>query len=215
MEHITHNDAMRAPLMPCAALLACLLLAGCLGGPPAPIGDARRRPTALRFGMYVTPEPEHNPIDPPERFTGYHAGLDYEVFAAEIDADVPIYAICGGSVLHSGYANGYGNVVIQRCQLRGDMVTVLYGHLDDDELPPDGTVLMSGDRIGVLAAPRSDGSAGNRKHLHLGIHRGEEIEYRGYVDSASELEEFIDPAAMLPRRATGRPVEEFHVPPLP
>jgi hypothetical protein len=31
-----------------------------------------------------------------------------------------------------------------------------------------------------------------RKHLHLGIHKGKGINYRGYVNTQAELESWID-----------------------
>ncbi len=178
---------------------------------PAPIPDARSRPVALGFGMHVTPNAKENPIDPPERFEGYHAGIDYEVLASELDKEVPISAICGGSVLYSGYAEGYGGVLSQRCEIAHESVTVIYGHLAPEGLAPEGAVLTAGERLGILAPAKSFWSGDNRKHLHLGIHRGEEPSILGYVREPMELEAFIDPAAVLPRGARGRKVSQYRV----
>lgn len=191
------------------SVLMLLLLAGC--GMPAPISDGRRRPVALRFGMFVTGDPAHNPINPPERFEGYHVGLDYETYPSEANADVPVYAICSGSVLYSGFAEGYGGLLVQRCKIRDDEVNVIYGHLDGENLPAEEIVLGSGDPIGILAEARSKWSDGNRKHLHLGIHRGETLDLRGYVQTTEELQEFLDPSIVLPRGASGWPVEKFNI----
>lgn len=191
-------------------LLLCTLLAGC-GGLPAPLSRARQHPVALRFGMEVAPDAGRNPIDPPERFAGYHVGLDYEVLADEVEADVPVYAICNGKILYSGFAEGYGGVVVQRCKVENEDVTVLYGHVDTQGLIGEGIVAQGGDQIAVLAPPYSFWSGGNRKHLHLGVHRGEAIDMRGYVQGEHELTEFIDPRALLSRGAAGRTVDEFHV----
>lgn len=199
-----------------APLIVLSLLAGCTGfarnTPSMPLDHASERSIALQFGMYVTPDPEQNPIDPPEAFTGYHTGLDYEVFIDELQTEVPVYAICSGSTLYSGYAKGYGGVVVQRCKLENEDVTVLYGHLGETSLPPEATVLQAGDPIGFLAPARSLWSDGNRKHLHLTIHRGEELEFRGYVQQEMELKEFLDPRDVLPREAIGRFVSHFSVP---
>ncbi|OGJ61901.1 hypothetical protein A3C37_03725 [Candidatus Peribacteria bacterium RIFCSPHIGHO2_02_FULL_53_20] len=190
-----------------------LFLTGCLvDRAPAPIPSARNRPVALTFGMHVTTDAKENPIDPPERFDGYHAGLDYEVSASELDEEIPISAICSGSVLYSGFAEGYGGVLTQRCNISDASVTVIYGHLDGDGLASEGTILAAGDRLGKLAPARSFWSDLNRKHLHLGIHKGEVPDMRGYVQEPMELEEFIDPRAVLPRGAGGRQVSVYRVP---
>ncbi len=163
-----------------------------------PMDRMEERPTPLSFGLYVTPDPAQNPIDPPERFTGYHAALDFEVLPDEQDVPVPIYAICEGEIAYSEHAEGYGGVLIQGCILEGQEAMVLYGHLDHGSFEKKkGERLVSGDKIGILAPTRSEESGGNRKHLHLGIHKGRELEFRGYVQSENELEQFINPATVL------------------
>ena len=164
-----------------------------------PLDHAVNRATPLSFGVYVTSDPDHNPIDPPERFTGYHVGLDYEVSRDELEQDVPVYAICSGTVAYSGSAEGYGGLLIQRCTIDGQDATVLYGHLSSSDLPHTGADLSAGERIGLLAPARSGDSGGNRKHLHLGIHRGTEIETLGYVQTEGEIAQFLDPKVALPR----------------
>lgn len=192
-------------------LLTVLLLVACARGAGAPFADAWRRPAALRFGMHVTPDPGENPIDPPERFAGYHAGLDYEILPGEEDDDVPVLAICAGDILYTGFAEGYGGLIVQHCRLRGEDVTVMYGHLAEDGLSRIGAALKTGDRLGLLAPPYSAWSGGNRKHLHLGIHRGTHIDMRGYVQDPEELAAYIDPGSVLGWGAAGRPVGEFRV----
>ncbi len=163
-----------------------------------PMGRIEDRPTPLSFGLYVTPDPTQNPIDPPERFTGYHSALDFEVLPDEQEGPVPIYAICDGEVAYSDHAEGYGGVLIQGCILEGQEVMVLYGHLDHGSFrKKSGERLTSGDEIGILAPTRSEESGGNRKHLHLGIHKGRELDFRGYVQSEEELEGYLDPFAVL------------------
>lgn len=195
--------AMRSVRQAAAAGALVLALAGCATGAgasgiSAPLDDFALRQTPLHFGLHVTPDPDSNPIDPPERFTGYHVGLDVEVGAAELDKDVAVHAICAGPVVYSGFAGGYGGLVVQACTVGKQAVTVIYGHLALDNLPGHGAALKSGDRIAVLAPARSYGSDGNRKHLHLGIHSGSTIDMRGYVQTAEETRQFIDPMTVLP-----------------
>lgn len=163
-----------------------------------PISRASWRDTPLYFGLYVTPDPETNPIDPPERFTGYHAGLDFEVSSDELDEEVLIYAACEGEVVYSGFAEGYGGLLVHRCVLDGEDVTVLYGHLKIDSLPEVGTIVNTADQIGVLGEARSHDTDGNRKHLHFAIHKGPDLSYLGYVQEEKDLEEYIDPESVLP-----------------
>src|SRR3989344_2411595 len=185
------------------ALVFTFLLAGCSSEAAfmlsQPIDHAVNRPTPLAFGIHVTPDAEENPIDPPERFSGYHVGLDYEVTEEELDADVPIYAICSGTVIYSGFAEGYGGLIVEECRMGRESVTVLHGHLLIESLPPKDTEVQAGDTLSILAPAKSHDSDGNRKHLHLGIHRGEASDVRGYVQSEDELTEFIDPKDILPQ----------------
>lgn len=181
-----------------------VLFMGCSAGTlEDPLPKASMRATPLSFGLHVTPNSEQNPIDPPERFTGYHTGVDYEVTTEELEDEVPVFTICKGKVAYSGFASGYGGVLIQYCRLAGAPVTVLYGHLSLDGLPSKGTMLQSGNRIGALASAKSEESGGNRKHLHLGIHRGSEIKFLGYVQREDDLTEFLNPILYLPRSVFG------------
>lgn len=174
--------------------LASALLAGCYW----PIENGASRETPLHFGLYVTPDPDQNPIDPPERFTGYHTGTDFEIREDEKDRDVDVSAVCGGPVRFSGFAEGYGGALVQLCQLRGEPVNVVYGHLAVEGLPAEGTTLEQGQKIGILGADRSTDTDGSRKHLHLTIHKGAEFVMLGYVQTEEELKDFIDPQTVLP-----------------
>ncbi len=182
------------------AFLCLVVLTGCSASAATaePIKDASRRATPLHFGLHVSPDPEKNPITPPERFEGYHVGEDFEVSAEELNSEVPIFALCKGKVVYSGFAEGYGGVVVQRCTLSKQKVTVLYGHLTVEELPKVGKTLSAGTKIGSLGAARSRDSDGNRKHLHLGIHKGYDIVMLGYVQTEAEIANFLDPADYIP-----------------
>jgi len=179
---------------PILTFLAPLLLAGCYW----PIDNGPSRETPLHFGMYVTPDPAQNPIDPPERFTGWHAGTDFEITKAESGSVVNVYAVCSGKIRYSGFAEGYGGVVVQDCTLKGQPVTVLYGHLTIQGLPAVGSTLKQGQRFATLGAARSHDTDGNRKHLHFEIHKGTDLVFLGYVQSEDALKDYIDPQTVLP-----------------
>ncbi len=186
-------------------LASLLLLTGCVASAAfrEPLPDAASRATPLYFGLQVMPDAAHNPIDPPERFEGYHVGTDFEVAQEELETDVPVFAICSGEIIYSGFAEGYGGLIVQHCSLNGEAVTVLYGHLLVVSLAENKTSVGAGTQIALLAPPRSGDSDGNRKHLHLGIHRGTEPDYRGYVQTKEELDGFIDPFTVLPPQRAG------------
>ena len=163
-----------------------------------PIENGGSRKTPLHFGMYVTPDPEKNPINPPERFIGYHAATDFEVTPGEANTVVNVYAVCTGTGSHSGFSAGYGGLITQECMLKGQKVTMLYGHLALASLPPPGTLLKKGEKIAELGTAKSHDTDGNRKHLHFGILKGWTSKELGYVQDPKELEDFIDPQTVLP-----------------
>lgn len=190
----------RLPLL----IVSLALLSGCTAAADAssqlswPLQRATYRPTPLHFGLYVTPDPEKNPINPPERFEGFHVGTDFEILGGEKNADVHVYAICSGEVIYSEFAEGYGGLVIQKCTI-DEPVIVLYGHLQLDSLPRVASVLTAGEKIAVLAPAKSHDSDDNRKHLHLGIHKGTTPVFLGYVQTEAELTNFIDAKKVLSR----------------
>lgn len=157
----------------------------------APIGRAHERVMRKPFGILI--EPKTSPIQP-ERFAGYHTGVDFEVFPEEIDVDVTVRAICSGPMLSARRASGYGGVVVQSCQYEDESVTVVYGHVRISSVSIGiGEELQAGDSIGVLGDAFSVETDGERKHLHLGIHIGPSADIRGYVNSRSQLSKWIDP----------------------
>jgi hypothetical protein len=60
-----------------------------------------------------------------------------------------------------------------------------------------GDELKSGQEFAVLGDGFSRETDGERKHLHLSIHNGAAIEYRGYVQKKSDLSAWLDPAHIL------------------
>jgi len=161
----------------------------------APLDRLLDRATKKPFGIEVSPE--NSPIQP-ERFSGYHTGADFEIFDEEQNSEVKISAICGGKLRQKQNSAGYGGVAIQDCLLSDQPVTVLYGHLALASITSQvGEYLAPGDEIGVLGAPQSAQTDGERKHLHLGIHEGTAIDIRGYVESKSELSSWINPQEFI------------------
>lgn len=157
----------------------------------APIDRAAERVTRKPFGIRV--DPKTSPVQP-ERFSGYHTGTDFETFPDEADADVGVRAICGGEVVAKRSASGYGGVFVTRCVIGGEDVTVVYGHLALSSIDAEiGERVEAGSRIGFLGSQGSRDTDGERKHLHLGIHRGHVTDIRWYVADRALLSEWIDP----------------------
>ncbi|MCX6797006.1 MAG: M23 family metallopeptidase [Candidatus Doudnabacteria bacterium] len=146
-----------------------------------PISNFQERVTKKPFGIYITPE--NSPIAP-ERFSGFHTGTDFETTADEQNIDIPIFAICQGPLALKKYASGYGGVAVQQCQINNEVVTVIYGHLKlSSIMQKTGATIKAGDQIALLGKGFSAETDGERKHLHLGIHKGAEINLLGYAQS--------------------------------
>lgn len=156
----------------------------------SPISNAEARITKKPFGIFISPET--SPVQP-ERFSGYHTGADFETLPNEADTDVEIFSICSGKVRFAGWVKGYGGVLIQDCTYKGEQVTVLYGHLNIDSVSLEsGSELLEGTTIGNLGKGFSTQTDNERKHLHLSIHKGTSIEYRGYVQAEKDLSGWIN-----------------------
>ncbi len=164
-----------------------------------PLDHARERVTKKPFGLYVTPN--SSPVKP-EKFTGYHTGVDFEIFSGEENQEIEVRAICDGKIVLERYAvQGYGGVKVQQCNLNNEEVIVIYGHLKTEAKTLDmklgDMVIKKGERIGVLGKGYSEETDGERKHLHLGIHKGPEINIKGYVQDKAELKDWIDVQSFL------------------
>ncbi len=157
----------------------------------APLDRAQERITKKPFGIYITSE--NSPIRP-ERFGGYHTGTDFEIFPEELDIDVPVKAVCSGKLLQKKYASGYGGVVVETCELDGSPITVVYGHLKLESISAKaGDAINAGSTLGILGKDKSPETDGERKHLHLGFHKGKGINILGYIQKQPELSGWIDP----------------------
>lgn len=161
----------------------------------APIERTSERVIKKTFGTYIIPQT--SPVQP-ERFQGYHTGTDFEIFPEEADTDVPIYAVCSGKLLVKESVSGYGGIVVESCTAENDPITVVYGHLKLTSVPlKTGDDINIGDKIGILGKANSAETDGERKHLHLSLHKGRTADIRGYVGDRSELSGWLDPCAWV------------------
>ena len=109
-----------------------------------------------------------------------------------------VYAICAGPIIFSSFVEGYGGTLVQACSYEEQPVTVLYGHLDPASLTAKGTTaLTAGTPIARLGDGNTSETSFNRKHLHLGIHKGSELVLKGYVQSESEIDNYLDPKVVF------------------
>lgn len=160
-----------------------------------PLADALSRVTKKPFGLKVSPQ--DSPVSP-EKFSGYHTGVDFETLPGEQNIEVPVYAICSGELALKKQATGYGGVAVQSCSLDGQDITVVYGHLKLASISATvGQKLAAGEQLGILGRGYSVETDGERKHLHLGVHKGAAINILGYVQKQSELASWIDVLTLL------------------
>jgi hypothetical protein len=160
-----------------------------------PLTGALSRVTKKPFGIKVSPG--NSPVSP-ERFSGYHTGADFEILPGEENMDVQVLAVCDGILIYKNSVSGYGGVAIQSCVVKNAPITALYGHLRLGSITlAKGTALKSGQEIGVLGTGYSTETDGERKHLHLSIHKGTAIDLLGYVQKSVDLAGWIDPVSLL------------------
>lgn len=149
-----------------------------------PISEFKARITKKKFGTYITPQ--NSPVSP-ERFTGYHTGVDVEY--GDVDTDVPVFTIDDGHVISSGTVNGYGGFVA----IRHQNTISTYGHLRPSSLVKNNTNVKKGDQIGVLGTGFTSETDNERKHLHFSIINSTKLDLRGYVSTSSSLSLWQNP----------------------
>lgn len=157
-----------------------------------PIAEFRDRITKKPFGIYITPQT--SPVQP-DKFAGYHTGVDVEY--ADILEDVPVRAIADGNVILSKYASGYGGVVVILHDIGGEKILALYGHLDPASMLPAHAQIKQGQTIGILGEGLTQETDGARKHLHFAILKKDKLDIRGYVKTKEELAEWYDPLTIF------------------
>lgn len=156
-----------------------------------PVDEFKKRITKKKFGTYITPA--NSPVQP-ERFSGYHTGVDVEY--DDIESDTPVHAIAKGTVTFSGVIDGYGGVLLITHTIIGAPRTVVYGHLDPSSLPTNGSAVKKSQKIGVLGANKSSETDGERKHLHFAILSDTRQDFLGYVQSEGELSAWLNPLSL-------------------
>ncbi len=163
--------------------------------PGLPMAQALERVTKKPFGIQITPET--SPVKP-EKFSGYHTGADFEVFPEEEDADVEIFTICSGPLIRKQDVSGYGGVAVQKCEIEKKDFTVLYGHLKLSSISAGiNQNLKKGSALGVLGKGFSRETDNERRHLHLSLHQGSDVNFLGYVKSPELLEAWSNPIPLL------------------
>ena len=95
-----------------------------------PLERLSERKVVKPFGIYITPQT--SPIQP-ERFSGYHTGVDFEILPAEKNLSVAVLAICDGELLVKRWAGGYGGVAGQACGIASEPGTGNFCHLNPEK----------------------------------------------------------------------------------
>jgi murein DD-endopeptidase MepM/ murein hydrolase activator NlpD len=151
-----------------------------------PIADYANRRTLKRFGTWVDDG----------RFLGYHLGEDVEY--GDVAEEVVVHAIADGTVLVSGWVNGYGGTLIIQHEIDGEKINAIYGHLDPASLVKEGESVAKGQTIARLGDGFTDETDGRRKHLHFGLYAaGEDLRVNGYTLEAMDLKDWIDPQELF------------------
>ncbi len=72
-------------------------------------------------------------------------------------------------------------------------MTAVYGHIKYFSVEKEaGDLVEKGEQIAILGTKGLE-TDDERKHLHFGIHKGSEVDIRGYVQNKSELSAWLDP----------------------
>jgi murein DD-endopeptidase MepM/ murein hydrolase activator NlpD len=153
-----------------------------------PIAEFDTRITKKPFGIYITPQ--NSPVQP-EKFTGYHTGVDIEY--GDLEKEITVIAIADGEVLRSGWVSGYGGMLAIKHSISSQDYIVIYGHLKSTSLVKNKSLVKAGDTIAVLGDGYSHDTNNERKHLHFAIYTGADINVKGYVKSQTELQKWLDP----------------------
>jgi len=160
-----------------------------------PISNYSGRINKKPFGIYI--DRDNSPVQP-ERFSGYHTGADFEANPDEINLEITIKSLAPGRIILKQWVSGYGGVVVELVTIKNKQYTVIYGHLNLASInKKSGDELATGETLGILGNDKSNDTDGERKHLHLGIHKGSEIDLRGYVNKKEDLSAWIDPQSVL------------------
>jgi murein DD-endopeptidase MepM/ murein hydrolase activator NlpD len=158
-----------------------------------PVEEFATRITKKPFGIFITPET--SPVQP-ERFSGYHTGVDAEY--DDVEGEVAVFAITDGLVEYSGRVDGYGGLLAICHLIDNKEYLAIYGHLDPNSLVAKDQSVTKGQQIGVLGKGFSIETDGERKHLHFALYLGSDVSLKGYVQSLDQLSSWVDPKTILP-----------------
>lgn len=151
------------------------------------------RATVKGFGMYIDNNFYQNHLanEFPNHFYGYHAAQDLESLSSEKvnSVTVPVYFVTSGTISYIGNLTGYGGVVLVQLDGRND--TALYGHVKIS-----GIKYKIGEHVQVdkptiltyLGNGFSSETSSERKHLHLGIYKGQDLYFHGHEATKQILE---------------------------
>lgn len=158
-----------------------------------PINNYNQRVSIRSFSKSVKAGDEKS-LDCGAVFSGFHTADDLEVIPSELNREVKVYAITDGLVKKVETVTGYGGLIVITHELEDQKVTAYYGHLDlkGASVQVEQKV-EAGQPLANLGDHCSSETANERKHLHFGIHKGNQIDIRGYVDSESELNQWLNP----------------------
>ena len=151
-----------------------------------PIAEFKERITKKSFGDYISPK--NSPIQP-ERFAGFHTGVDIEYGDGE--GDVEVVAACDGEIVLRRWVSGYGGTIGLKCQINDIDYYLVYGHLAINSIL-NKTKVVKGEKLAILGKEFSQETDYERKHLHFGISQNS-LDIRGYVQNENELEKWINP----------------------
>ncbi len=160
-----------------------------------PIDEFKERINKKPFGIFITPET--SPVQP-ERFSGYHTGVDVEY--EDIENEVSVFAIADGLVKYSGWVSGYGGLLAIQHTVNEKEYLAIYGHLNPDSLVEKDEKVVQGQQIGILGEGNTNETDFERKHLHFAIYSNSDINLKGYVNNESELNDWIDPEIFLEQK---------------
>ncbi len=163
-----------------------------------PISRYNERITNRWYGKAITAA-DRQSLPCGAAFHGFHTGDDLEVTSDELNQEVPVFAITDGIVRQVGTVGGYGGLLVIQYNLDGQTVTAYYGHINlSKTVVKKGDIVKPGQKVSILGDNCSSQTAGERKHLHFAIHKGSLIDVRGYVQTESELQSWLNPKEIVP-----------------
>lgn len=127
-----------------------------------------------------------------DRFRGYHVADDIE--PADPVATTPVYAMAEGTIDQIGTVSGYGGFIRIEHIVERQTISAIYGHLDvSASAIKKGDAVSKGQQIAILGTDQSPETDGERKHLHFGLFHGTEDRVNGYAQTATEVNDWINP----------------------